>query len=140
MLGHGIENTISRNNAFIPLTAMDEEVLKKYYPDLVRTLNYRQVFPYVVQKGLVTHSQIVELACTPEAEKTEKLLAMLPGNRSGFLSMFIWCLRQSDNGTAHGCLAQRLARTQSDTRATWMGNKPARTGTTHVNNFSLYYT
>lgn len=94
--------------------AADREVLRKYYPELMRTLKYRDVYPYVVQRGLVTHSQMMELASSVESEKTEKLLAMLIGSSSGVLSKFIWCLKQSGNGTAHKLIGQKLEKARAE--------------------------
>ncbi len=67
--------------------------------------------------GLVTDTQqLLELARTPDERKTEGLLVMLRRSDSGFLNKFIWCLRKSADGTAHGNLAQMLEEAQSKLR------------------------
>ncbi len=104
---------------------VDEIAFFRSYPDIVSLINVDLVYPHLVQSSAVSVGDHNDLANTGDLWiKMEKLLAVLPRKGSGFLSIFIKCLRASCDGTAHDELASILEEAQSKARTEWRENRP----------------
>ena len=100
----------------LPIHAESQEILTQHFPLLRQYLQCEAVFPYLVQKKLLTQAQQSELTLLTLGpyEKVDRLLLYLPRSRPDFLELFVDCLRQSADGTNHEKLANELEKAMAN--------------------------
>ena len=90
-----------------------ERVLDAYHGDIGGSVDIKELFPHLVQQGLLTsrEKQLLRMEDKADEDKADLLLSWLPRKGGRALEKFVTCLERSTDGTAHGELALKIKKT-----------------------------
>ena len=88
----------------------DKKILADLHPYLGKSINIDALIPYLHKYELVTDRELEFLMNEhkPSAEKINKLVSWLPRKGRDALKNFVKCLEESDEGTGHRTVAEKI--------------------------------